>query len=493
MAKLRRMDKELAAYDNQIHAMATTLAARANLLSTVGIQYGGKRDMYTVLGYPTNSELTFANLYERYRRQDIAQAIINKPVDYSWRGQLKLTDTEDGEDNSAFEKAWEELEKKHHLKNRFVKADKLAGIGRYSIILLGFDGVKTQGDWTMPVLKGRKLQYIKQYGEGSVSINTYETDPSNERYGKPLTYNVLTAPYESDAESKTIVVHHTRVIHIVEQTLVSDTYGDGRLIPVINRLFDLEKLVGGSGEMFWRGARPGYSANVDKEFTMGAGDEDRMQQQIEEYENDIRRMLAIKGVNIQSLAQQVEDPSQHVDVVIQMISANTNIPKRLLTGSERGELSSAQDSDEWKSYIKSRREDFVEKQILRPFVDKLIEYGALPKPQGGDYNYEIQWEDLFAQSEKEKSDIGKTRSAALKEYSANAIAQTIVPPRQFFKHFLGFSDAVLNELDDGTMEQMLAEEREAQRFEEEQARIAQEAQQASEGGDNAGNDNEIEE
>ena len=69
-----------------------------------------------------------------------------------------------------------------------------------------------------------------------------------------------------------------------------------------------------------------------------------------------------------------------------------------------------------------------------------------------------QWEELFSLSEKEKTEIGKNRATALKDYSADPIAQSIVPPQLFAQWFLG--------LDENQVE-LLQEAREAE-FAEEQ-------------------------
>ena len=50
--------------------------------------------------------------------------------------------------------------------------------------------------------------------------------------------------------------------------------------------------------------------------------------------------------------------------------------------------------------------------ILRPFIDKLIEIGGLPKP--GREGYEVVWPPLFQESEKEMAEANKLRAEAAK-------------------------------------------------------------------------------
>jgi hypothetical protein len=207
-----------------------------------------------------------------------------------------------------------------------------------------------------------------------------------------------------------------------------------RLEAVYNRLMDLEKLVGGDAEMFWRGARPGYQGKVDENYQMTAETKQDLKDQVQEYENNLRRILINEGVDLVALAPQIADPLNHVEIQLQMISAVTGIPKRILTGSERGELASTQDREEWLGFVSSRRQEFAEPLVVRPFVDRCIDYGVLPKPQD---RYIIKWKDLWSPSDKERVDIGRMRAAALKDYGTNPMVEDIVTPEGFLKYFLG--------------------------------------------------------
>jgi hypothetical protein len=410
------------------------LVSRALLASRLGLDsYNGNRDIYQALGYP--ADLTFDDYLARYIRQDIAKAIIDRPVLATWQGPLELIEPDEEED-TEFEKAWSDLDRKLGLKTRLARVDRLTGIGRYGVILLGLDDVKDQSGFERPVQEGgRKLMYVKPFSEKSAKISTYESDPKNERYGMPLLYEIEVADVSSGSSS-TVKVHFSRVVHIVDGNLESEIIGTPRLEAPYNRLMDLEKLTGGSAEMFWRGARPGYHGKVDEGYTLSEAAKISFKDQVDEYEKDLRRFLVNEGIDINTLDQQVSDPSNHVDVQLTMISAVTGIPKRILSGSERGQLASTQDSGEWLAYVQGRREDHAEPRIVRPFVDRLIELEILPEP-GEDYT--IKWQDLFSISEKDRTEIGRIRATALREYTVNPMAQIIMPANAFLEKCLGFT------------------------------------------------------
>lgn len=420
--------------NQQLMTLASEVVARASLAASMGLQYGGDRDIYRALGYPTGA-LEYTDFYSRYIRQDMAKAIIDRPVRATWQGALELVESNESED-TEFEKEWLRLNRLLGIKTKLARLDRLTGIGRYGILLLGLDDVSSREGFEKPVKTGkRKLLYIKPYGEKSAKIKSFESTPSNERYGMPLIYEIEANDVDSGS-TVFIKVHHTRIVHITDEPLESDIYGTPRLEAVFNRLMDLDKLVGGDAEMFWRGARPGYEGKVDPAYTMTAPVKEDLKDQIAEYENNLRRILINEGVELKSLAQQIADPGPHFTVQVSCLSAVTGIPQRVLMGSERGELASTQDTSEWKEYVQARREDHAEPNILRPLVDKMIAYGVLPQPKE---DYTVKWNDLYSLSEKARVEIGKARATAIREYTYSPIAETIVPPELFMESCLGYT------------------------------------------------------
>jgi len=409
------------------------IAQRMALAGFLGTQsYGGDRNIYQALGYPTTIQAE--DFMSRYLRQDIAAAIIDRPVNATWQGDIYVSDA--NTDDITNDLTWDDIYTHLRLKSVLKRLDKLSSINQYGILLLGFDDVVTQDGFEQPVLTGkRKLLYVKPYGELSATIEKFEDDPNSERYGLPEFYNIKTSGTSSgnNASETSIRVHHTRVLHIAGNKLESEVYGISSMMQVFNRLMDLEKITGGSAEMYWRGARPGYHMKPDEKHTLSDTERNQLRTQIDEYEHNLRRIFANEGIDMKALETQVSDPTAHVNVQIQMISAATGIPQRILTGSEVGQLASTQDQDNWLRYVNTRREEYAEEAILRPFIEVLQKYGILnPK-----VDYLIEWDELFSLSEKDKAEIGKTRSSAIKEYTSNAGAMDLISPELYMEMILG--------------------------------------------------------
>ena len=425
-------------------AAFAALVSRASLASYLGQTYGGTRDMYSNLGY--NKNPVFNDFMSKYLRQDIARAIINAPVCASWAPHPEISESEDKE--TAFEKDWNDLIKTKRVFNCLQRVDTLQAIGEYAVLLLGFDG---ESDLSQEVSGAASLLYLAPYSQQNATISTYDADPKSERFGLPQTYSINMRAVGSTAGTLTTTraVHWSRVIHVAEDNLDDDVLGTPMLLSVLNRLEDIDKVAGGAGEMFWRGALPGYGFSIAKDASPTPQSLTELQTEIENYMHNLQRYIRLEGMDVTNLAQQVADPTGHIGVLIDLISGATRIPKRILLGSERGELSSAQDERAWQKRIAQRQQDHCEPTILRPFIDRLILHGVLSEPADG---YSCIWPDQFAQGEKEQAETAALKSRALRDYVESG-GETILPAEFWASRIMGFDQVTMDEL-----EAMLAEQ-----------------------------------
>jgi uncharacterized protein len=244
------------------------------------------------------------------------------------------------------------------------------------------------------------------------------------------------------------------VIHVVEDNDESEVMGNPALEVVYNFVTDMEKVAGGAGEMFWRGAWPGLLFKLDPEATVDPTTIADMKTQTEDYINSLRRTMSMQGVDVQQLSPQVADPTGQVGVLVDLIAAGKEIPKRILMGSERGELASTQDKTAWAETISMRRVEYCEGQILRPFIDRCIEYGALPAPAD---DYTIEWPDLLAASDAERATVGETVSRTVATYANSLDARDVLPLDSFYSLVLGYDQDQIDKIN----EQREQEQREA--------------------------------
>lgn len=423
--------------------------------SLFGRQYKGVRNVYEALGYPTEEQLDFEYYFGKYSRQDIASAVIDRPADKTWTGTIELLEKDTIPVDSKLTKEWDDLDEAFKLKPLLKKLDKLACLGHFALLLYGFSDTKDSKDFIKPVSKRSKLLYLKTVAENAIKVLKWEENTSNPRYGKPLIYQIIITQPGTTQPSSELEVHYSRVLHVNTESLTSEIYGRPALHPIVNRLEDIEKLLGGDAEMFWRGARPGYTALSQPDYALSDPELDKLNEELDKYEHDMRRFITAQGIDIKALEQQVADPLNHLDAQIQAISAQTGIPKRILIGSERGELSSAQDTNAWLELIQTRQTEHNEPIILRPFVDKCMELGILTQVE-----YNVIWRDVFAPSESDKVKIGKTRAEALKIYSDSIDSREILDPKLAGKYLLGLDPVQILEIEKSRGELALEEDEE---------------------------------
>ena len=90
MERKRTIPKKLMPTSPEQLNVFSALVNRSNLASRLGVMtYGGDRDLYQALGYPKT--LTFTDNYlPQYIRNEVAKAIIDRPVRAAWRGGLSV-------------------------------------------------------------------------------------------------------------------------------------------------------------------------------------------------------------------------------------------------------------------------------------------------------------------------------------------------------------------------------------------------------------------
>jgi hypothetical protein len=290
--------------------------------------------------------------------------------------------------------------------------------------------------------KGVELLYIRCFDEGVVTIDTRDTDPSSPRFRKPTAYSIIFQEEGSTGQrdaSTTLKVHWTRCVHIADNRHRSEVLGTPRMQVAFDRLRDHLKVLAGGGEMFWKGAFPGFS------FELQPGvdeiDSEAVRQEFDNYQNGLQRYLALTGLTAKSLAPQIGDPTSHYNVILQDLSIALGIPLRVLKGSEEAKLASSQDIKTWNKRLARRQEDYISPMVIRPFVDRLIAIGVLPEPS----SYTVFWPDLNAPSNDEKAKVALVRTQALAAY-LNSGADQLIPPEEYLTLILGLDPAEVEQV-----------------------------------------------
>ncbi|MDX9802918.1 MAG: DUF1073 domain-containing protein [Dehalococcoidales bacterium] len=414
---------------NELSALSRVLLARSELLSKMGKSFGTQRDLYQALGYITNP--TFTDYWWRYKRTAFGRRIIRAYPVACWKRPPQVQETQDTTE-TAFEKEWAAFVSRTNLFLTLRRLDILAGIGTYGVLYLGFSGAPET-----PLKASERFLYMRPFTSNVATVERYVDDAKDERYGLPELYKVQLNNNNSKHTIDTMV-HHSRIIHVAEDPTDDEAEGIPRLEAPLNDLQSLDYVAGGSGEMFWRGALPGHAfvAREGVQFpATGTTAATGLDDQITSFLHNLKRYLKLEGVDVQSLAPNVSSPKDHFDVLVSCLSAATGIPKRILLGSERGELASTEDRDNWGDLVADRQRNFCEPKILRPLIDKLVEFKVLSVPANP---YIVSWPPLQAPSGEQMATTAKAVAEAANTY-ASGPADTVIPKNTFLQRYLGFS------------------------------------------------------
>lgn len=373
-----------------------------------GFQYGQKRQVYDVAGYPAS--YSFSQYYSRYLRQPEARRVVDMPVQTTWRNPPDLKELDaDGNalsEETAFTTAFEDLRKRLQLWQNFERADRLARIGRYGVLLIGARGPDQALREPLERLSGPEdVLYVEAYDEGYAEVKSLIEEPSNERYGEAETYQVTF--YSEGAMQKstrTEIVHYTRMLHIAEDRIRDRVYGSPALEPVLNPLISLEKVSAATGEAYWQLADKILVASIDKDTKLSSEARSDLLEALGEMIHDLRRQVAIQGGELSWLGGDTPDPLNAAKLYQMQIASTKGIPFRVMFGNETGERASSEDLKSYMGYVAERQERFAEPVMVRAFVDRMIDLGALPRPVNG---YAVVWPTLWETPEKEVAETDK--------------------------------------------------------------------------------------
>jgi hypothetical protein len=374
---------------------------RSQLASMDGKTFGGRRDMYKALG--RKRVLLPIDYRSRFKRNAVANRVVKALPKATWRGGAELVEDQDVQTDTVFEQAFKELDQRLKVWSVFQRADVLAGIGRYAIILIGAPGVLESP--LDHVAGPDDIKYLMPFAEEDATISRYETNQEDPRFGLPLFYTLKRQTVANGNATNSAAfsanVHFSRVVHIADGLLDDNIFGEPRLECIWNLLDDLDKVTGGGAEAFWRRADQGIQFDLKPDMNIKDDQKKQLRQQIHEYEHDYRRFLLTRGVEVNTLGSDVADFSKPVDSIISQISTGTGIPQRILMGSEQAKLAGKSDRSNWDERVSDRRVDYAGPWVVRPFVDRLIALGALPEPD----QYDVSWPQLKVMDDVERAEV----------------------------------------------------------------------------------------
>lgn len=418
---------------------ASILLERTRFASLAGFDtHNGSRQLYEVLGYPSN--ITFRDYQARFRRGGIARRIVKAlPSMMGWSDfQIVERPVDEGyKRKTRFEQAWINLTDRIPIGSIFKRADILAGVGEYSGIYLGVKERGAKGkDLKQEISTIQDIAYLRPLDQESCEIVEWVDKPddiNDERYGLPRIYRVCINGSDRKsiisgqvARSNTIDVHWSRIIHVTHEPLDNELFSQPTLEAVWNYLIDLDKLAGGGSEAVWKEAVQRVLFDLDQNIgpdQISEPTKEKLKSDLEDMMHNLKQYVFTRGVTPRPVGGSDRIKfGENVKTIISLIAATLDLPQRRIMGSESAYASADADKNTEEEGIQSRQKEFGT-PLVRQFVDRMIEYGALPKPS----KYEVVW--ATEGKKKFKFLAGIVRDfAQANQAQKNATGQTITTP-----------------------------------------------------------------
>jgi len=458
----------------------------AEMMGRYGEQFGGDRDIYDALGYDRNPDVDVFK--QAYEREDIARRVVDAYPNTTWRERPEISDDADDEDElTPFEQDIQELFEETQALRHLKDVDRLSGIGEYGVLVYG---LHDDGELIDPVETGalgsdsesesgvEGVAHFTALAQDRVERIFVGDDPDREDYAQPVGYEIDFTP-EDDGANEVVplssvgasdnpqrgsddvdsspsgasvngreFVNADRVLHVAEDKLDSNIKGTPRLLPVWNRFTDLWKVVGAAAEMFYRGADYGLHLNADGEVA----NPDKLVNEVMDYLHGLQPYLKTENMDVERLGGEDVDPSGPVDSILKLISGQTGIPKRMLTGSERGDLASTQDKATFYGRVAERQQQYAEPQILREFVADMVRFGVVRAPVGSDSledlaSYTVDWPNLFELNDVERAEVSNKLTGAAQSAAKTLMTAELFTAGEIRQEFFDMNPEIGSEVD----------------------------------------------
>lgn len=396
------------------------------------------RDLFRECGYPLAIN---AQMYrEMYDRDGVAQRVVNIWPHECWEQPPTVYEDEDENNETDFEAAWKGLQETHQVNHFLERVDVLSGIGSYGLLLIGIndgkglnepiDGLDPDTGELAEEIKPHDLIYLRAFDESLCHVGQWNTNQQSPRYAQPNVYLIRFLDYTIVPVGQTVtdvithMVHWSRVVHIADNRKSSEVFGLPRQKDVFNRLLDLRKIYGGSAEMFWKGGFPGIALEVLPELADAEIDQATIREQMDAYQNSLRRYFAVAGMTAKTLEVEVADPEPHINSQLQAIALAKGVPLRVFLGSEQAVKAGAQDSDAWDTRLQRRKVNYLTPLVVRPVVERFIAMGIVPEP---DEQFKVHWPDASSPTAKDKAAIAASFANAIAAYMNSGGDQMMTP------------------------------------------------------------------
>lgn len=389
--------------------------ARYELAQSLGALDAKRPAAWQQYGYPT--DITFGHMLAAYERGGAAHGAVHRLLDKCWQ-ELPRIKRPDSDQETPWEQRTAAVLKSVSAWAKLRDFDRRNMIGRYSALIYRVADGKALRD---PLDRAARLVDLVPIYEDQLRVTMWDSDTTSESYGQPLMYQYQSRRVQTgDNQGQPIEwadVHPSRV-QILAEGSVGDMF-DG--VPLLragfNSLVDLEKISGGSGESFLKNSARTMVFTYDKDTSVQAigqdGETTSVRQAHEEQARSLNRnqdaSIVMQGGTASTLQTTTHDPEPAFMVAANLFAASVRLPFSILFGQQTGRLASDEDKADYAARAKSRQANELT-PMLEQFVRRMQAAGIIEPGE-----FEVEWPPLDAPGDKDKLEILKAMTAAMRE------------------------------------------------------------------------------
>lgn len=394
--------------------------ARREFLGSLGLD-AKRATAWIQYGY--SEQVSFEMLYAAYERGGAGHGAVHRLLDVCWL-KLPRIKKPDRDEKSPWEVKTGMVLRSIRAWSKLKDLDRRNLVGRYAAVIYRVADSKTLDQ---PLERATKLVDLVPVYENQIKVTKWNSEQGAENYGTPamFQYRKVSPPgTETEGRPEEWADVHPSRVQILAEGAVGDFY-DG--VPLLragfNRLVDLDKIAGGSGESFLKNSARTIVFKYDAGATPQAipGPDGNAQTSVRAAHEEQARALnrstdaavVMQGGDATTLQTSISDPTGPWTTAANEFAASVRIPFTVLFGQQTGRLASDEDKADFANRCSSRQE-FELTPMLEEFITRMQAAGII---EAGEF--EIEWPPVNAPTEKDKAELlGKMTAAMQQAYQA---------------------------------------------------------------------------
>lgn len=372
----------------------------------------GRRDLDQEFGYKTN--LTFNDWFRLFNRS-FGRAVVTVTPSKVWQSYPVLK--ENNKTDTPFLIEFNRLAKRTRLFKVMSELHTKSLVGEYGALFIAAKEVDGRPNKPLELASSENIVAIRSHYQVELSEegSPVVSNPSSERFGLPeyFEYKGNSIASNNNQNAQSFTVDPSRVFTFSQFASQGSVRGDSILESTFNYIVNIEKIVGGVAEGFYKAAgNKRFYEITDPSLAKGVLSDDDKKAEFEksdyEFDSGFSSSKLLGGMKVSQLQNMMSDPESPVSVNMQLVCSILGISTTEFIGHLTGERASSENSKGWNNKCEGIRENIINPDMIMGFIRHIDNLGGWVNSP--DYDaLKIEWPDLNEPSQSEKLDTMKKK------------------------------------------------------------------------------------